>query len=69
MRSMLPRRLLSWLFAPTLVGWALGALACAAGLAASALYDWPTGAAIAITLAAAALLAGRLRVAAAVRQR
>ncbi|MDP1644387.1 MAG: metal ABC transporter permease [Thiobacillus sp.] len=53
-----------------LAGWAVGALAYATGLAASALFDWPTGPAIVIALAAAALLAGRvLRVAATVRQR
>jgi len=53
-----------------LAGWAVGALAYAAGLAASALFDWPTGPAIVIALAAAALLAGRvLQVAATVRQR
>jgi zinc/manganese transport system permease protein len=53
-----------------LTGWAVGALAYAAGLAASALFDWPTGPAIVIALATAALLAGRvLQVAATVRQR
>jgi zinc/manganese transport system permease protein len=53
-----------------LVGWTLGALAYAAGLAASALFDWSAGPAIVIALAASALLAGRaLRVAAAGRQR
>ena len=53
-----------------LVGWALGALAYATGLVASALFDWPTGPAIVIALAAAALLGGNLlRVAATGRQR
>jgi len=53
-----------------LTGWAVGALAYAAGLAASALFDWPTGPAIVIALAVAAILAGRvLQVAATVRQR
>lgn len=53
-----------------LAGWTVGALAYAAGLAASALLDWPTGPAIVITLAAIALLAGRmLRVAASGGQR
>ncbi|PKO73022.1 MAG: zinc/manganese transporter permease [Betaproteobacteria bacterium HGW-Betaproteobacteria-17] len=51
-------------------GWAVGALAYAAGLAASALLDWPTGPAIVIALAVLALLAGRtLRVAASGGQR
>lgn len=51
-------------------GWALGALAYAAGLAASAGFDWPTGPAIVISLAAVALLAGNVRrVAATGRQR
>jgi zinc/manganese transport system permease protein len=51
-------------------GWAVGALAYATGLAASAALDLPTGPAIVIALAAAALLAGRvLQVAATVRQR
>ena len=53
-----------------LAGWALGTLAYAAGLAASALFDWPAGPAIVIALAIAALLAGGvLRVAARGRQR
>ncbi|KVW96720.1 metal ABC transporter permease [Thiobacillus denitrificans] len=53
-----------------LVGWAVGALAYAAGLTASALLDWPTGPAIVIALAVIALLAGRaLRVAASGGQR
>ncbi|OJW92479.1 metal ABC transporter permease [Thiobacillus sp. 65-1402] len=53
-----------------LAGWALGALAYAAGLAASALFDWPAGPAIVIALAIAALLGGSLlRVAARGRQR
>lgn len=53
-----------------LAGWVLGALAYAAGLAASALFDWPAGPAIVIALAVAALLAGGLlRVAARGRQR
>jgi zinc/manganese transport system permease protein len=43
-----------------LVGWGLGAAAYAAGLAASALFDWPAGPAIVPALAVAALLAGRL---------
>ena len=48
-----------------LIGWGLGALAYAAGLAASAVFDWPAGPAIVIALAVAALLAGNvLRVAA-----
>ncbi|MHB1214425.1 MAG: metal ABC transporter permease [Thiobacillus sp.] len=51
-------------------GWTVGALAYAAGLAASALFDWPTGPAIVIALAVTALIAGRLlRVAPTVRQR
>lgn len=53
-----------------LIGWTLGALAYAAGLAASALFDWPAGPAIVIALAVFALLAGKLlRVAANGRQR
>jgi zinc/manganese transport system permease protein len=53
-----------------LAGWALGALAYAAGLAASTWLDWPAGPAIVIALAAVALL-GRsvMRVAASRRQR
>jgi zinc/manganese transport system permease protein len=52
------------------VGWAMGALAYAAGLLASAAFDWPAGPAIVIALAATALLAGRLLpVAATTRQR
>lgn len=52
-----------------LFGWALGALAYAAGLAASAWRDWPAGPAIVIALAAAALLAGNLPRLAANRRR
>ncbi len=53
-----------------LAAWALGALAYATGLAASALFDWPAGPAVVIALAAAALLAAwTLKVAATVRQR
>ena len=53
-----------------LTGWTVGALAYAAGLAASALFDWPAGPAIVIALAVFALLAGNvLRVAATGRQR
>ena len=56
--------------ASLLIGWGLGALAYAAGLTASALYDWPTGPAIVIALAGVALIAGNgLRVAASRRQR
>jgi zinc/manganese transport system permease protein len=52
------------------VGWALGALAYAAGLAASAWLDWPAGPAIVLALAGVALLGGNaLRVAASGRQR
>jgi zinc/manganese transport system permease protein len=48
-----------------LLAWGLGALAYAAGLAASALFDWPTGPAIVIALACCSLLfAALLRVAA-----
>jgi len=43
-----------------LVGWGLGALAYAAGLAASALFDWPAGPAIVMALAVLALLGGGL---------
>lgn len=43
-----------------LIGWGLGALAYAAGLAASALFDWPAGPAIVMALAAVALLGGGL---------
>lgn len=51
-------------------GWAVGTLAYAAGLAASALLDWPAGPAIVIALAVFALLAGKLlRVAASGGQR
>jgi len=39
-----------------LAGWGVGALAYAAGLAASALFDWPAGPAIVVSLAATALL-------------
>ena len=53
-----------------LTGWGVGTLAYAAGLAASARFDWPAGPAIVIALAAFALLAGKgLRVAATGRQR
>lgn len=53
-----------------LAGWAVGALAYAAGLSTSALADWPAGPAIVIALAATALLGGRLlRLASTVRQR
>ena len=53
-----------------LAGWLLGALAYAAGLSASALFDWPTGPAIVVALAAIALVAGNtLRLAAITRQR
>jgi zinc/manganese transport system permease protein len=61
-----------------IAGWILGALAYTGGLAASALFDWPAGPVIVITLALAALLVGnlvrltpgnRLRVAASGRQR
>ena len=52
------------------VGWTVGALAYVAGLAASALLDWPAGPAIVIALAVIALLAGRtFRVAASGVQR
>lgn len=62
-RGLPPRRALP-------AGWAMGALAYAAGLLASAAFDWPAGPAIVIALAATALLAARfLRVAATVRQR
>lgn len=48
----------------------LGALAYAGGLTASALFDWPAGPAIVITLATTGLIAGNmLRVAAMGRQR
>jgi len=43
-----------------LIGWVLGAMAYATGLAMSALLDWPAGPAIVMALAVAALLAGRL---------
>jgi zinc/manganese transport system permease protein len=42
------------------VGWTLGALAYAGGLAASALFDLPAGPAIVIALAIVALLGGKL---------
>jgi len=42
-------------------GWAVGALAYAAGLSASARFDWPAGPAIVIGLAAAALIAAAVR--------
>ncbi len=52
------------------LGWAVGALAYAAGLFVSARLDWPSGPAIVVALAAAALLVGQtLRVAATGRQR
>ncbi len=41
-----------------LTGWLLGSLAYAAGLTASALFDWPAGPAIVLALAAVALMAG-----------
>ena len=41
-----------------LVGWTLGALAYAAGLAASAWFDWPAGPAMVIALALFSLLSG-----------
>ena len=48
-----------------LIAWTLGALAYAAGLAASAVLDWPAGPAIVIALASFSLLfATLLRVAA-----
>ncbi len=43
------------------IAWALGAVAYAAGLAASALFDLPAGPAIVISLAVVALLGGTLR--------
>jgi len=53
-----------------LAGWGLGALAYAAGLAASALFDWPAGPAIVVALATTALVAGNtLHLAASTRQR
>lgn len=53
-----------------LAGWALGALAYAAGLAASAWLDWPAGPAIVVALAGVALLGSSVvRVAASGRQR
>lgn len=52
-----------------LLGWVLGALAYAAGLAASAWRDWPAGSAIVIALAAVALLVGNLPRLAANRRR
>jgi zinc/manganese transport system permease protein len=52
------------------IGWLLGATAYAAGLAASALFDWPSGPAIVIALAMTTLLTGNLRRLAAIgRQR
>lgn len=51
-----------------LIAWMLGALAYAAGLAASALFDWPAGPAIVISLAVAALIGGNLRRVAATRR-
>jgi len=51
----LPRRV------ALLAGWALGALAYGAGLAASAGFDWPAGPAIVIALAATALVAATAR--------
>jgi len=44
-----------------MAGWTVGALAYAAGLAASALFDWPAGPAIVIGLAAFALFTSRVR--------
>jgi zinc/manganese transport system permease protein len=44
-----------------LAGWALGALAYAAGLAASAGLDWPAGPAVVIALAISALVAATVR--------
>ncbi len=41
-----------------LIGWTLGALAYATGLAISALADWPAGPAIVIALAVLALISG-----------
>jgi len=53
-----------------LIGWGLGALAYAGGLASSAVFDWPAGPAIVIALASASLLfAAVLRVAASRLQR
>lgn len=53
-----------------LAGWLLGALAYAAGLIASALFDWPAGPAIVVSLATTALIAGKMsQVAANTRQR
>ncbi|MFZ0106783.1 MAG: metal ABC transporter permease [Thiobacillus sp.] len=53
-----------------LIAWTLGAFAYAAGLAASAMFDWPTGPAIVIALAGFSLLfATVLRVAAGRLQR
>lgn len=43
-----------------LTAWGLGALAFAAGLAASAHFDWPAGPAIVIALAVTAMLASRV---------
>jgi len=53
-RNMPPRTAL-------LTGWALGALAYAVGLAASAGLDWPAGPAVVIGLAIAALVAATAR--------
>jgi len=53
-RNMPPRTAL-------LAGWALGALAYAVGLAASAGLDWPAGPAVVIGLAIAALVAATAR--------
>lgn len=53
-----------------LAGRLLGALAYAAGLAASARFDWPAGPAIVVALATTALVAGNMpRLAANTRQR
>ena len=53
-----------------LAGWLLGGLAYAAGLALSAMLDWPSGPTIVLTLAIAALVAGNLlRLAANTRRR
>ena len=52
-----------------MTAWLLGALAYAAGLTVSALLDWPTGPAIVIMLATAALIAGNMLWLAAMRRR
>lgn len=43
------------------IAWTIGALAYAVGLVASALFDWPAGPAIVMSLAVAALIGGNLR--------